>query len=182
MRKAGVLGCVALSGALLAAGCDSFSQAMTAHTDVVARAGSHELKVEQVAGWMAENPRLPAEPEVIEAVANLWVDYILLATEAARDSTLAMVDLDVLIRPQVDQEVVWKLRDKVIQVDTILSDDELRAVYDREQHAGGRGFRCAGDGVQPGHGHGTERRGPRLFRAWPDGAAVRGSGVCVGRG
>lgn len=120
---------VAVLAALATAGCDAIS----GHTDLVARAGGHELTVSQVAGWLAENPRLPASPEVVDAIANVWVDYILLATEAARDSTLSSLDLDLLVRPVIEQEMVWKLRDRVIQVDTALTDEELRQRYEAEQ-------------------------------------------------
>lgn len=113
--------------------CNGLGQAMTAHTDVVARAAGQELTVEQTAALLAKNPRLPADPEVVDAIANLWVDYVLLATAAAEDSTLRTVDLDPVIEPQVDQEVVWRLRDQVIQVDTVLDDDKLRVLYERDQ-------------------------------------------------
>jgi hypothetical protein len=131
MRK--LVAFVALSATIAFAACDGFGRAMTAHTDVVARAAGHELKVDQVAAWLEMNPRLPAEPEVVEAIANLWIDYILLATAAAKDSTLASLELDALVKPLVEQEIVWKLRDKVIAVDTDLSDEDLRAQFEQDQ-------------------------------------------------
>ncbi|MBI4544638.1 MAG: peptidylprolyl isomerase [Gemmatimonadetes bacterium] len=124
---------IALAGGLSFAACESFGQAMTAHTDVVARANGHELTVTEAASLLAANPRLPAQAEVVDAVANLWVDYILLATAAAEDSTLRSVDLSGVVRPNVEQAIVWKLRDKVIKVDTALTEQELRALYEKEQ-------------------------------------------------
>lgn len=124
---------IVLTAAVVAGACDGLGQAMTAHTDVVARAAGHELTVDEAAAFLRLNPRLPAQPEVVEALANLWVDYILLATAATQDSTLRSVDITPLIQSEIDQAVVLKLRDKVIQVDTSFTDEELRAMYEREQ-------------------------------------------------
>ncbi len=123
----------ALAATVLFAACDGMSQAMTAHTGVVARAGGLELTVEEAADMLAQNPRLPAEPEVVEAVANLWVDYVLLAAAYQGDSTLASLDVSAVVDPILEQEVFRKLNDHVIQVDTALSDQELREIYDRER-------------------------------------------------
>lgn len=127
MRKLVAIGAMAATAGFAA--CD----AMSAHTDVVARAGGLELTVEEAAGLLAHNPRLPAEPEVVEAVANLWVDYVLLATAAQQDSTLATLDVSPIVDPVLEQEIFRKLNDKVIQVDTTLTDAELREIYDRER-------------------------------------------------
>lgn len=123
----------ALSGALTLTACDSFGQAMTSHTDVLARAAGHELTVEQATGLLTPATRIPAQNDVVDAVANLWIDYILLATAAAQDSTLANVNLDAILQPQFNQQLVFRLRDEVIQVDTAISEDELRQLFDREQ-------------------------------------------------
>jgi hypothetical protein len=124
---------VALSGALTLAGCDGLGQAMTSHTDVLARAAGHELTVEQATNLLAPATRIPAQNEVVDAVANLWVDYTLLATAAAEDSTLANVDLDGVVEPYFNQQLVFKLRDAVISVDTALTDEQLRQQFEREQ-------------------------------------------------
>jgi len=124
---------IVLTASVVVGACDGFGQAMTAHTDVVARAAGHELTVDEAAGLLRLNPRLPAQPEVVDALANLWVDYILLAKAAYEDSTLRSVDITPLIQPEIDQAIVLKLRDQVIQVDTALTDDQLRALYEREQ-------------------------------------------------
>lgn len=122
---------VALVGSLATTACDSLGQAMTAHTDVVARAAGHELSVERAATLLAANPQIPSQPDVVNAVANLWVDYILLATAAAQDSTLRNINLDALLEPIEEQEIVFKLRDKVLQLDTTLTDDELRQMFEQ---------------------------------------------------
>jgi len=124
---------VLLTTTVVVGACDGLGQAMTAHTDVVARAAGHELTVDEAAGLLRLNPRLPAQPEVVEALANLWVDYILLATAASEDSTLRSIDITPLIQHEIDQAIVLKLRDQVIQVDTSFTDEELRALFEREQ-------------------------------------------------
>ena len=112
--------------------CDSFGQAMSAHKDALARAAGHELSIDKAASLFALNARIPAQPDVVNAIANLWIDYTLLATAVAKDSTLNAVNLDPIIEPYIEQEVVWRLRDKVIKVDTALDDARLRAMFERD--------------------------------------------------
>ena len=76
-----------LAGAVSFTACDGFGQAMTSHTDVLARAGGHEFTIEQASNLLTPYERVPAQPEVVDAIANLWVDYTLLALASARDST-----------------------------------------------------------------------------------------------
>ena len=117
-----------LWGALLpfsVVGCDGFNQAMTAHQDMVARAVGSELRVEEAAQLMAANPQIPADPQVVQALADLWVDYTLLATAFAEDTTLAVVDLDAIAQPVREGLLVSKLRDRVIRYDTAFTDEEL---------------------------------------------------------
>ncbi len=113
--------------------CDNFAQAVTSHTDVLARAAGHELTVDQAASLVAPHERIPAQPQVVDAVANLWVDYTLLATAVSRDSTLRNVSVDLFLRGPMQQQMVNKLREKVIKVDSVISDDELKAEFDRQQ-------------------------------------------------
>lgn len=124
---------VALAGTLALPACDSLGQAMTSHTDVLARAAGHELSIDQATDLLAPATRIPAQADVVDAVANLWVDYILLTTAAVQDSTLRNIDLDAIVEPFFNQQLVFKLRDQVIQVDTIISDDELRRIFEEEQ-------------------------------------------------
>ena len=124
---------VAVIGAVAFAACESFGQAMTAQTDVVARAAGHEFTVDEAASTLALNPQIPANAEVVDAIANLWVDYMLLATAVAKDSTLESFQLETLIQPGLEQDMVWRLRDKVIQPDTSFTDAELRAEFEKAQ-------------------------------------------------
>ncbi len=111
--------------------CDSFGQAMSAHKDLLARAGGQDLTIDRAASLFTLNPRIPAQPDVVNAIANLWIDYTLLAQAVAKDSTLNAINLDPIIEPYIEQEVVWRLRDRVIQVDTALDDARLRQMFEQ---------------------------------------------------
>ena len=95
-----------LAGVALSAGGCGLGDAMTAHTDVIARAGGAELRVADAAELLSLNPQIPAEPQVVRALADLWVDYTLLATAVAEDSTLASVDLDAFAQSARAQALV----------------------------------------------------------------------------
>ena len=70
------------------AGCDGFKEAMTAHVDVVAQAGSQELSVARLAEMMGSSAEVPINPETARAIAEVWVNYQLLAQAAARNDSL----------------------------------------------------------------------------------------------
>jgi len=112
--------------------CDSFGQAMTSHQGVLARAAGHDLSVDKAATLFTLNPRIPPQPDVVNAIANLWIDYTLLATAVSKDSTLNAVNLDPILEPYVEQEIVWKLRDRVIHVDTALTDEQLKSMLEKQ--------------------------------------------------
>lgn len=99
---------------------------------LVARAGSNRFTVDDAVQLLVDQENLPNDVEVVRALMELWADYALLATEAAKDSLLAALDLEPLVRQQLDQEVIFQLRDSVIQVDTVITDADLLAAYERE--------------------------------------------------
>ena len=72
---------------VMLAGCDGFREAMTAHVDVVARAGSQELTTERLAELMG-NSQIPLTDDAARAIANLWVNYQLLGRAAANNDSL----------------------------------------------------------------------------------------------
>ncbi|NJD17809.1 MAG: hypothetical protein FIA95_00775 [Gemmatimonadetes bacterium] len=118
----------ALAGLALVASCGGEEST----EGLVARAGRHGLTVDDAVELLVDHENLPNDVEVVRALAELWVDYTLLAAEAAADSTLAGLNLEPLVRQQLDQEVIFQLRDSVIEVDTLISDAELLALYERE--------------------------------------------------
>lgn len=107
-------------------GCGSFSKALTAHTDVVARASGKELKVDEAARLLASNAQIPADAQVVQTLADMWVDYTLLATAAAEDTNLSVLDMDKLIEPQREQILMLKLRDQAVHPDTVLTEQQIQ--------------------------------------------------------
>ena len=84
------LGFLVLGASTLVA-CDGLKEALTAHVDVVARAGTQELSVNRL-GDMLGNSKIgvPVNRDVASLVArDLWVPYQLLATAAAHGDSLA---------------------------------------------------------------------------------------------
>jgi len=124
----------ALAAAPLAlAACGGFGSAMTAHTDVVAQAAGKELRVEDAAQILASNPQVPDnDPRVVQALADLWVDYTLLATAVAEDSTLKVLDLDEFASDQRDAETVTRFLESTIRPDTSFTDAELDQLWNTE--------------------------------------------------
>jgi peptidyl-prolyl cis-trans isomerase C len=116
---------IGAAASLALAGCGKFSEAMTSHRDVVARAAGRELRVEDAAELLARSPEIPSDPQVVRALAEIWVDYTLLYTAALEDPSLAQVNLDRLTEDTREQMLVYKLREAVIQVDTTITDADL---------------------------------------------------------
>lgn len=119
-----------LALALALGACEAPERPVT--PDVLARAAGIDFTAEEAAELLAPQAQLPAQPVVVDALANLWVDYFLLARTTALDSTLANLDLSPLIRVNVDQELVLTLREEVIQVDTTFSEEEVRQIFEAE--------------------------------------------------
>lgn len=113
-----------LTVALLSAACgDGGSEG------VFARAGDHDFTVDEAVRLLGGQPDLPNEPQVASALAELWVDYTLLANALAVDSTLMNVDMEPMVRGKIEQDMILALRDSIIRTDTIVTDDELRELF-----------------------------------------------------
>ena len=130
MKKRWTLGIAALfmSGAV---GCADAGS----NEGLVARVGDYELTVEDVAELMVNEERLPAQVTVIRQVADLWIEYTLLGAAVSLDTALSSVEFEPLVRQQLDQLMILQLRDSVVQVDTVIPDDELRELYAAEDPA-----------------------------------------------
>ena len=102
---------------------------------VLARAAGHELTVDQMVEMLARQNTLPNQADVVDALANFWVDYTLIAVSARGDSLLTALDLDPLLRPQLDQEIIDLYMDSVLQPDTAISDEDLRAMWEADPPA-----------------------------------------------
>jgi len=84
-RSIAVLGCsiVAL------AGCDGLREALTAHVDVAARAGDHELSVNRLSDLLGSATlQIPVNRETAMVLTDLWSSYQLLGVAAAHNDSL----------------------------------------------------------------------------------------------
>ncbi|HEU0013216.1 MAG TPA: peptidylprolyl isomerase [Longimicrobium sp.] len=122
----------ALVSVLALGACRGFGSAMTAHTDVVARAAGKELSVDEAAQLLGANPQIQADPQYVQMLADLWVDYTLLATAAAEDTTLSVLDIDALIEEDREGETARRFLEREIRVDTAFTDAELAQKWSTE--------------------------------------------------
>ena len=91
----------------------------------LAEAGRQQLTVEDAARLIVDHSTVRADTQVVRAVAELWVDYSLLATHVDADTTLAPLDVGLIIEQPLQEIVLTRLRDAVIEVDTVVTDEEL---------------------------------------------------------
>lgn len=88
------------SAALVLIACEGFKDAMTAHVDVAAKAGSQELSVQRLGSLLAQ-AKVPPNHEIANAITNLWVDYQLLGDAAAHQ--------DSLTDPKLVDQALWSV-------------------------------------------------------------------------
>lgn len=128
---------LALVGAVvLVAGC-SLKDALSGHQDVVATAAGQELTVERVAAMIAPAKSVPLRREVVDRVAELWVDYQLLAQATANgDSLLDTATVNAANWPMIVQilangyhdSVVAKSKPSQAQLDSAYNGNDYRYV------------------------------------------------------
>lgn len=93
--------------------CEGFKEAMTAHVDVAAKAGSQELSVQRLAEMMGKS-QVPVRKEVAQSIADVWVSYQLLGLAAANDDSLSdPKTIDEAMWPVYTQERTRKWYEKV---------------------------------------------------------------------
>ena len=78
--------------------CSGLKDALNAHTDWVARAGTAELSVAKLANLLGKS-RAPIRKDIAKSIANVWVDYQLLGVAAAHG--------DSLNDPKLIDEAMW---------------------------------------------------------------------------
>ena len=76
----------AAAAAFTLSACSGLRDALNAHTDWVARAGSAELTVTKLATLLGKS-RAPIRKDIAKSIANVWVDYQLLGTAAAHNDS-----------------------------------------------------------------------------------------------
>jgi hypothetical protein len=105
------LSIVAAAATLVA--CEGFKEAMSAHVDVAARAGSQELSSERLAQIIG-GTKLPLQKPIFEDFAKVWVSYQLLGDAAAHgDSLTDRKAVDDAMWPAIAQAKLQKFYQQV---------------------------------------------------------------------
>jgi len=126
---------VFLSTATLVTACNGLKEALTAHVDVVARAGSQELSVTRLADLLGNAKiQVPVTRDNAVIVADLWAGYQQLAYAAAHGDSLKDKKLiDEAVAPIFNQSKVDKFMQQVVK--SYKPDSGSEAAYN--QAAGG---------------------------------------------
>ena len=89
---------IAAAAAFTLSACSSLRDALNAHTNWVARAGSAELSVTRLATLLGKS-RAPIRKDIAKSIANVLVDYQLLGVAAAHNDSLS--------DPKLIDEAMW---------------------------------------------------------------------------
>jgi hypothetical protein len=108
---------LALAAAVFLSGCEGFKEAMTAHVDVAASAGSQELSVTRLGDMLGAIPSsVPLEREIARTIADVWVNYQLLGIAAARGDSLNSVEVvDEALSNEIASMKAQQLRDSLAE-------------------------------------------------------------------
>jgi hypothetical protein len=121
---------IAVLSVLVLAGCSGLRDAVTAHQDVVARVERHELTVDRLAELLAPAKSVPLRREVVDRVAELWVDYQLLARAVAEgDSLLDSATVMAANWPAVAQRLADLMHESVIVRRANLTPTQVDSAY-----------------------------------------------------
>ncbi len=125
---------IAACGVLLTA-CEGLKEALTAHVDVVARAGSQELSVTRLGDLLGNAKiQIPVNRETATIVADIWTGFQQLAYAAAHNDSLSdHKAIDVAIAPILNIQKLQRFMDSVQK--TFKVDSASEAAYN--QAAGG---------------------------------------------
>ena len=118
-------------GLVLLSGCDAFR----AHTDVVARAGGHELTVDRLGEIVAYGQNIPLQRDVVERMAGLWVNYSLLAQRLADgDSLLDSATVVNSLWAETLQQIVNHYHSQLVGQYIEVTDEMVDSVYQAGDH------------------------------------------------
>ena len=109
------------------------TEAFTSEVDTVARAGRWRLTVDRLGEIFAQSKALVARPDVVERVAQLWVDYALYAQRAvAGDSILDSASVLAVVWREVQQRRADHFHEVLIRERVKLDSAQVDSIY----HAG----------------------------------------------
>jgi len=116
-----------LLGTVVLAGCHDTFQS---RSDLVARAGDAELPVDTLAAIVVGGKGVPVHRNVIEQLADLWVDYTLFAERiASGDSLLDSATVVAAMWPEVEQSIANTFHDTLAAHRTALDSAQVDSVY-----------------------------------------------------
>lgn len=98
------LSVAALAMAIAFTGCGSLRDALSAHSNVAAKAAGQELTTTQLATLIG-NSQAPIRKDIVNAITDSWVDYHLAAKAAAENDSLA--------DPKLIDKAMWAVIDNV---------------------------------------------------------------------
>ena len=129
MRSRFLVGCAALLAS--SAACGGLKDALTAHVDVVARAGSQELSVTRLSDLLGNaKVQVPVTRENAGIIADIWTGYQQLAYAAAKGDSLGdRKVIDQAIAPIVNQQKLQHFMDSVSK--TFKVDSGSEAAYNQ---------------------------------------------------
>src|SRR5437764_5937754 len=107
-RSRSVIALASLAAVVTA--CQGLKQALTAHVDVVARAGSQELSVNRL-GDLLGNAKIqvPVNKENVAIVTDTWTGYQEIAYAAAHNDSLNdKKAIDLAFAPLVNQQKIQR--------------------------------------------------------------------------
>ena len=98
----------------------------------LAEAGGSRLTVDAAARLIRDHSTVSGDSQVVRAVAELWVDYTLLSAELEEDGGLGSLDVGLLTEQPLNQVMLDRLWDAAVEVDTVVTDEELTARFAAE--------------------------------------------------
>jgi len=120
----------AVCSVVVLAGCSGLRDAMSAHQDVVARVGTQELTVNQLAQLIAPVKQVPLRRDVVDRLADLWVDYQLFGQAAARgDSLMDSATMMAANWPAAMQRIADRYHEAMIVSRAKVTDRQVDSAY-----------------------------------------------------
>lgn len=98
----------------------------------LAEADGSRLTVDAAARLIADHSTVAGDSQVVRAVAELWVDYTLLATHLEEDGGLGSLDVGLATEQPLNEIMLGRLWDEAVPVDTVVTDEELTARFATE--------------------------------------------------
>lgn len=98
----------------------------------LAEAGGSRLTVDAAARLIAAHSTVPGDSQVVQVVAELWVDYTLLSARIEEDNGLASLDVGLVTEQTLNEIMLGRLWDEAVPVDTVVTDEELTARFATE--------------------------------------------------